>query len=257
MPHLHNTYATNGLLFILITGHLLTNYIAVRAVALRSLNRQRASILWSTYRVTEIDDKGTNARIMTPGEVASEEFLFTCPSAIFYPSSSDTKRIAGYCSIGSSLSSILPSTQSRPNLFPWITLEEKRWILTQDATRFRKVLELFKNEKYVLWLDPHLRKNHPHVHVILKEGHGPLDHLKAWLHASELLAHLGPLRGPSNTLDLMKNVQDSKQAVEVEFSSFVEKSRDAGWNIDENGYGLVAGSPRTVTIDEREYRKDK
>ncbi|OAX36361.1 hypothetical protein K503DRAFT_825908, partial [Rhizopogon vinicolor AM-OR11-026] len=44
-PHVHYTA-----LFVLVVDHHLANYLAVRSVVLRSLNRLLSGILWNTFR---------------------------------------------------------------------------------------------------------------------------------------------------------------------------------------------------------------
>ncbi|OJA11293.1 hypothetical protein AZE42_08753 [Rhizopogon vesiculosus] len=46
----HDPHVDYTALFVLIVGHLLANYLAVRSVVLRSLNRLRSGVLWDTFR---------------------------------------------------------------------------------------------------------------------------------------------------------------------------------------------------------------
>jgi hypothetical protein len=64
--------STYTALFALVVGHLLANYFAVRSVVLRSLNRQRSSILWSTFRNST---DGNRIVILTPTEVSNREII--------------------------------------------------------------------------------------------------------------------------------------------------------------------------------------
>src|SRR5690349_19353569 len=49
IPFLTTTLETWGALILLLAIHLHTNHRAVRAVSLRTLNRQRASLLFNAY----------------------------------------------------------------------------------------------------------------------------------------------------------------------------------------------------------------
>jgi len=51
VPHLTTPLSTYTVMFLLLAGHLTTNYKGVRGVVLRTLNRQRAGIAWTSYRM--------------------------------------------------------------------------------------------------------------------------------------------------------------------------------------------------------------
>ena len=48
--YVHSARATYAVLFALIVAHLAANVMAVRVIAMHTLNRQRASIAWDAYR---------------------------------------------------------------------------------------------------------------------------------------------------------------------------------------------------------------
>ncbi len=50
LKYVHTARATYIVLFGLIFCHLAANFIAVRVIAMRAFNRQRASIAWCEFR---------------------------------------------------------------------------------------------------------------------------------------------------------------------------------------------------------------
>jgi hypothetical protein len=53
LPYVNTTRTTYILLAFLLSAHLGANFTAVRGLTMRTLNRQRASIAWSSFRALE------------------------------------------------------------------------------------------------------------------------------------------------------------------------------------------------------------
>lgn len=53
LPYVNTTRETHILLAFLLAAHLGANFTAVRALSMRTLNRQRACIAWSNFRALE------------------------------------------------------------------------------------------------------------------------------------------------------------------------------------------------------------
>jgi len=105
------------------------NYVGVQGLVLRTLNGQRTWIAWSAYMHTQ------PGCAPIPVEVAHLEQISEHPVA-FWDSKSSV--LLGQCTMGSSFLEIL----SRP-----IPLQ---------------LLELFKDERYLLWFDHHCEKTNAH-----------------------------------------------------------------------------------------------
>ncbi|KZT07993.1 DUF647-domain-containing protein [Laetiporus sulphureus 93-53] len=248
MHYVHSTLATYGVLLTLLSFHLLGNYIAVRVVIFRTLNRQRASILWMTYRARSREQGGNavNVPVLSPEVVASHERIFTDPSVIRDTSSSSRPRLAK-CHLGASFAS-LTGMSGLSFALPFFAspINNKQAQLRLSAADLESILSIFSSEAYLLWPSPHAHVL-PHIHVCMKAGHTPLDTLKAWTHAHET-ARLLAGRTPRSFDVALAAVQTALHAVDADFSTFVEKARVAGWQVDE--VGLVVGALGSVAVDE-------
>ncbi|KAH9932265.1 vitamin B6 photo-protection and homoeostasis-domain-containing protein [Fomitopsis serialis] len=233
MHYVHDTASTYIVLFTLLFLHIWANYRAVRVVTLRTLNRQRANIMWTAYRPKtsgNIADQSGKPRILTPGAVSALEYIFVNPAALHDLSARSTP-LLGHCDIGSSFSAI---TSSASAILAADTLRPgHNGLRAPDASQIEAILEFFQDEKYILWFDPHAR-GACRMHVCLKEGHKPADHLKAWAHAQEVGRILDG-RAPG-----------SFDTGGESFSAFLEGVLAAGWKVDEGG--MVAGSPRVLSV---------
>lgn len=126
--------------------HLFTNYLAVRGVIFRSLNRQRACSAWMLFKLE---------RSPTPARLASLEYLFTHSDNIrSYPSG----RVIGRCTMGSTFSACFPSPET---------------------------IDVFRHRRYILCLDKRSSGKKPHFHILLKNEYNSADQLQAWILACE------------------------------------------------------------------------
>ncbi|KAI5823768.1 DUF647-domain-containing protein [Schizophyllum commune Tattone D] len=96
--HLSSTQATHALLLALLAAHLTVNYLGVRGVCLRTLNRQRAALAWTSFR-----EYGSAP---SPAVVANMEGILARPGAIIH--AGDGGHI-GWCTIGRRLSQVPPN----------------------------------------------------------------------------------------------------------------------------------------------------
>jgi len=235
VPRLTTQWSTYTVLFLLLAGHLITNFIAVRGVVLRSLNRQRAGIAWTIYRAE--DFAGRNHRlpdqlrqgILTPKEIASRERIFEYSGVL---RNGCTGKIMGHCSIGSSFSSVLP-----------------------DHAAYNRLLRTFLKERYILCFDPrcviggHLRQRSVRMHICLKEGHTYLDQLKAWAHAEEL-GRVWTDRSSENESDPVAMIESTYRLMDAHFPAFIEQMRQTGWNLDEGALMTSSAKAILVSADE-------
>lgn len=232
VPRLTTPWSTYTVLFLLLAGHLITNFIAVRGIVLRSLNRQRAGIAWTIYRAQ--DFAGSDHRlpdqlqkgILTPKEVASRERIFEYSGVL---RNGCTGKIMGHCSIGSSPSSVLPN----------------------DAS-YDRLLRTFLKDRYILCFDPHwvlgghLRRSRPvRMHICLKEGHTYLDQLKAWAHAEEL-GRVWTERLSENEDDLAVMIESTYRLTDAHFPAFIERMSQVGWRLDEGT--LMTSAPKAIMV---------
>ncbi|KAI0945081.1 hypothetical protein AcV7_001712 [Taiwanofungus camphoratus] len=249
MHHVHSTSGTYVILFMLMFCHLLANYLAVQAVALCTLNRRRANTVWMIYRSPWPGQENTISKLIAdPHGVSLSEPIFYNPSALSGIEGSED--LIGFCDIGSPFTSILSGYPSTWSAFVGLSISKNADSHNGlSASEVHSVLELFTEERYVLWFDSELSNNPCRLRICLKEGHTPYDDLKAWIHAQELA--LAMYRGsPAGNLtfdERVEAVRTSYRNVEDLFPSFVEAARAVGWRIDEGG--LLAGSPKTISIE--------
>lgn len=218
-------------LFSLLVGHLAANLTAVRGVALRTLNRQRACLAWSFFT-----GKSSSKRfeVLAPADLARHERIFHYPPTL---RNAFTNQTLGYCSIGARLSDVL-----------------------SVRSDYQDLLNVFSEQKYILCIDAQdgtVRV--PWIHICLKEGYTPLDQLKAWVHAMETAA-LWTANSTAREQSSANYIRDAFLTVELYFLPFVERMRQVGWNVDEGA--LLTGSPKSILLavdgrlDSSEAKKD-
>jgi len=83
------------------------------------------------------------------------------------------------------------------------------------------------------------------MHICLKEGHTPLDQLKAWVHAEEI-GRVWTGSSAKDKDDPMAIVEHTYRTVFDHFDAFVEHMRGLRWILDEGA--LITGSPKSVFI---------
>ena len=139
------------------------NHAAVRSVALNTLNRQRANIVFSNY----VDHN----KVLTPNEVSAQERIFEWDGVLRWKG----QRVIGKARVGISLQDLLkPSPEAHT-----VTgaLRDSNLLLWRLA-------DMFESDSYLLWYDcPHRV-----ALVVFKSGASPQDQMKAWAHAL-LAAH--------------------------------------------------------------------
>ncbi|KAH9887289.1 DUF647-domain-containing protein [Cubamyces lactineus] len=248
LHYVHSARTTYLVLFGLIFCHLAANVIAVRVIAMRAFNRQRASIAWNAFRASFDEDGNATEKSSVPDYivVSRREYIFPNPARISSPSRGGTAR--AYCSFGVPFSTISGSqTRSKGawNIFATTKTETPRQVTDEQVVT---CLKLFADEKYILWYTARSASasQPPSLAIVLKDGHGPHDHLKAWAHAHEV-ARLSRSRCPSTFDAELAIVRDALARISRIFPSFLDAARAAGWKTEEGA--LVGGSPVTIAVD--------
>ncbi|GBE89158.1 predicted protein [Sparassis crispa] len=238
MHYVHSSGPTYLVFFMLLFCHLAANYVAVRAVVMRSFNRQRANIVWMAYRAKFAEG---NKAILTPEAVARRERIFGNPATL-YDASSPRLRL-GFCKIGAPFASILSSHHSIRSNSGDARFRGSDGDLS--VSQVHAILEVFTDERYVLWFDPNPQHTSLHLRICMKEGHTAIDHLKGWAHALELALHV--VGSVPNTFDeRIGAVRTSLCKVMDMFPSFLQSAQTSGWRTDEGG--LLAGSARALSV---------
>lgn len=229
VPYITTRTSIYTTLFFLVFGHLLANYLAVRSVVLRSLNRQRSSILWSTFRNVKAGADGRPI-VLTPRDVSTREIILDIPSRI---RDAVANKVIGHCSLGVSVQYAMARCNT-PHVL--------------------KMLQHFQAEPYVLFVaEPgSWGQRGPCILVSFKEGYVSLDQLRAWLHALEVAAIWSARPNPSPS-EIEDMVLSTRETLRKEFSHFIWYVKEAGWNVEEGA--MMMGSPGSVIMSS-ETKKD-
>ncbi|KAJ3787530.1 vitamin B6 photo-protection and homoeostasis-domain-containing protein [Lentinula aff. detonsa] len=193
VPYLTTPWSTYTVLFSMVFLHLLINYIGVRGVIFRSLNRQRACLAWMAF-------KSKHNLINTPTHVASLEQILTYADII---QSFPSRNVIGRCTMGSSFAACHPDPD---------------------------VVDIFRHKRYVLCLDKKSSLVHganPHFHVLLKQGYNSADQLHAWLFACEVTRLFASMN--TGTVGLYPLIQEALTTFDEDYSSFLEDLHRHGW----------------------------
>jgi hypothetical protein len=192
------------------------NYLAVRSVVLRTLNRQRACILWTSFKAPN----GTlNERTPAPADVASKEMLFGVPSSLREVS---TGRKVGRCILGTSF----------------------RNVTSQCATEhIASVLHVFGGERYVLFIASGKGQGQVATLVCFKDGYCSMDQLQAWIHAIEVARRLPDLGDNADPVDVLRS---TLLATREALPGFVQSLVEAGWETGNDS--MMFGSPNNLIL---------
>ena len=204
--------ATWTTLILLLSLHLETNRRAVRAVKMRTMNRQRASLVYHHL---------SNHHVPTPTEIASQERIFEWDGVLRGAYS----EIIGYCTIGGPMSTLVKLLAIQQYS------STKSSILERDL--LGKLLVAFEGSNYLLWFDN--SRSPRYLIVVIKQGASPADLLCAWWHALELARALDAwgktdtlYSQPSAQIELLKLAKHSSDSIFREYSA---KLKEKGWDL--------------------------
>jgi hypothetical protein len=220
-------FATWTTLILLLSIHLETNRRAVRAVSMRTLNRQRANFVYHHLRA---------GHVPSPKEVSMQERIFESPGVL----RSSSGEALGSCQMGASMSSFL-QTLASPHPATKST--------TIPGTALTKLLKPFQKANYLMWYEPLSISRKVDVHIALKKDATPLDQLSAWWHAMALADVSHPrdkssgegMKSESSTL-LERSMASSSALVAKHESAL----RELGWDLDTGA--LETGSNPRLTV---------
>ncbi|KAK2781885.1 hypothetical protein FQN52_001285 [Onygenales sp. PD_12] len=230
VSHISSPFATWTTLLLLLLIHISTNYAAVRAVNMTTLNRQRANIVFSTLYDED--------HVLTPAQTSKGERIFERDGILRWKASST---ILGSCCIGVSFQDLLLSRcgSSRRNSIRDVGLDIPR------------LLHIFEKEEYILWFNPVSKKGI----IVLKNNVTPVSQLKAWSHAlmvskyvaaesqngSQKLSKEGGnskrgQQGNYNATDATNSMysifESTLQSHSKRFDNQILRLKEAGWDVD-------------------------
>ncbi|KAF8550345.1 DUF647-domain-containing protein [Imleria badia] len=218
IPYVNTRIMTYTTLFVLVGAHLLFNYLAVHSVVLRTLNRQRACILWTSFKMP---NGRLNERTPTPANVASKEMLFEAPSSLREVS---TGRKIGRCLLGTSFRNIASKCA---------------------AEYIASALHVFSGERYVLFIVGGKGRGLRRIttSVCFKAGYSSMDQLQAWIHAIEVVRQLCVLGDNADPVDVLGSTLLATRAA---LPDFVRSLVEAGWETGNDS--MMFGSPNHLIL---------
>jgi len=162
VPMVKSSFATWTLLILLLSIHLETNRRAVRAVAMRSLNRQRATLVYHHL---------VRNYIPTPSEISKEERIFEWDGAL-----RDVTGVRrGQCVVGAALHGLLRESAVSRHSTGSLTLRDGL---------LGRIFDVYDDQAYILW--PVSRSKKSDLRIALKREATPRDILIAWWQACAL-----------------------------------------------------------------------
>ncbi|TGO83280.1 hypothetical protein BPOR_0672g00060 [Botrytis porri] len=227
-------------LLTLLSIHLGTNYMAVRSVTMRTLNRQRANLVISSF-LYSTNHKKNNTSLPSPREISLQERIFERDGAI----RNIQGTILAYCNVGTSLQDLLSSIST-----PTITGS-----YTEPDSILKSLLSIYKAQGYIMWYS---RSRNTFL-VVLKEGSSPKVQLDAWFHAIFAISfRREKIRGSGNAKMDNQNIsnwmkesleESEKWRVESEFYAELEGK---GWDLNTPAIEVRAGTRLVVAGGEEE-----
>ena len=207
-----SSIATWTCLILLLSIHLAMNHAAVKAVSMRTLNRQRANIVLSNIFASKV--------ILLPEEVSKEERIFERDGILRWKGSQGV----GYAKIGASLATLLDS------LSPAHPVTSSH---ADPAVDLAGLFEVFGKEEYILWFNDQRGV----ALIVLKDGANPRSQLKAWAHAlwtaHHLYYHVENATGAELTAPrMLKLLKSTLGELTSRWDQDVASIKAAGWDID-------------------------
>ncbi|KAH8697175.1 vitamin B6 photo-protection and homoeostasis-domain-containing protein [Talaromyces proteolyticus] len=245
VSHVTSLPATWISLIVLLIIHLATNYRAVRAVQMTTLNRQRANIVFSTiFERDQVPTESTTSlnqhkqqsvppEALRPDEVAHHERIFERDGILRWTAISSsrhsTNQNLGWCRIGVSVQELISSLPISTNMLP-------------------DLLKLFSSEAYIVCLNtlpasPTTKKSKqkPRIFIVLKHGCTPTQQLKAWAHAllaARTVLSLKAGYGNEHTMEtpetqILEVLSCSLAFLNSRFDTYyVSELKRAGWDLE-------------------------
>lgn len=222
--------ATWTTLILLLSIHLETNRRAVRAVKMRTLNRQRATLVFHHLQrghVPSIDEIASEEKILERGAVLRTE----------------GGQPIGTCAVGVPIVRLLNAVSSERTSTKAVRLEDD--MLTQ-------VMGIYESCHYVLGKDKTLAHSNPSLFIVLKKEVTPSDVLAAWwqalLLANESKAEKTAEEGRNGLETEIESLRRTRDAAKSLLSRFDKPLREAGWDLDAGA--LETGASTRVVIDQ-------
>lgn len=206
--------ATWSTLLLLLSVHLETNRRAVRAVKMRTLNRQRATIVFHHLQ---------RGHVPSIDEVAKQERIFERDGVLRSAHGS----AIGFCAIGVPIARLLNALSSQRTSTMAVRLEDES---------LTKVMGVYESCRYLLWRDKSLEQSKPRLFIVLKKDVEPCDILIGWWQALFLAGgsptEKSDLKTASDRDTELQRFAEARDAAKNLFGKYEKSLREAGWDLD-------------------------
>ena len=215
--------ATWTTLMLLLSVHLGMNYRAVRAVSMRSLNRQRANIVFAHLLFHD--------KVLTPSQVSLQERIFEGDGLM----RTVTGDVMGRCRIGVSFRELVENIENNS------ASSGSTASIKVGSDYLNRLLDIFKSDRarYIIWVDAEAAR----CWIVLRQGLSVCEQIKAWYAAYAAMRMLLTENGQhvtrdsrligvetaDRTLGVLKRAQSD---VESQFDLIEQRLRQAGWDLD-------------------------
>lgn len=212
--------ATWTAMISLLAIHLGMNYLAVRAVSMRTLNRQRTNLVFCILYSKFFQSMGSKSpespvEFPTPDEISLQERVFERDGVLRWRGG----KILGYCRIGVPFRNIL-------NLFsqPHETTLSYTGSSPQNVAR---LMDIFQDEGYILWYDEPTKS----FLICLKFPSNTETQVCAWMHALFMAVQIQNGMKEETVIDVIANTRrDFRSGMKTH--KILENLRGVGWDLD-------------------------
>ncbi|KAK5114972.1 hypothetical protein LTR85_010010 [Meristemomyces frigidus] len=203
--------ATWTTLILLLAIHLETNRRAVRAVSMRTFNRQRATLVYHQLK---------QGRVPTPEDISKQERIFDRDGVL----RDADNRIAGYCTVGASMKTFLGSLAFQKRSITGAMSIDDNWLTD--------LLSIFQSTACIVSYDS--SSGVMHFDIVIKKGATPADVVCAWWQAIALSAEASKLRqwSPDQRNDVLKLIEDTRDDAARLMDKYGTGLKEAGWELD-------------------------
>jgi hypothetical protein len=204
-------------LLSLLGLHFVLNRIGVRAVEMRSLNRQRANIAFSSLLSAD--------KVLTPSEVSRREIIFERHGGAVLRWNCGP--LVARSKFGVSINEILSALAKGKG-------HVKTGSMNLGEVPLSALVELFRGEDYILWCETPTRAKSSAavIMVVLKEGAIAQSQIKAWYHGLLLSRHLYDLNERARGQESMfGHVTRTLAQTSGTFDAYAKRLTEAGWDL--------------------------
>lgn len=195
-------------MLVLLSIHLSMNHAAVRAVSMKSLNRQRANIVFSHLLAYD--------KVLTPQDVSRRERIFEKDGVL----RGAHNQVIGHSQIGVSLQVLIRALSRGSRTAESFTLH---------GSELARLVELYRSEYYILWFDWETRT----VYIVLKQGTTAQSQLKAWCQGLLIAQRAADISGEKESgTSRFAVLAASLEQTTKRFDEDALRLRAASWDLD-------------------------